>query len=93
MYKSFIYKEHNFRRRREKEKKNQARVIITSGAMTFLVLAAFLVTATFLFSPTIEQIFGKPSFIVALFIDGADHTVKVLTMGLDRDTQQTVLFF
>jgi len=34
-------------------------VLITSGAMTFLVLAATLVTATFLFSPTIEQIFGK----------------------------------
>ena len=27
--------------------------------MTFLVLAATLVTATFLFSPTIEQIFGE----------------------------------
>ena len=34
-------------------------VLITSGAMTFLVLAATLVTATFLFSPTIEQIFGN----------------------------------
>ena len=36
-------------------------VLITSGAMTFLVLAATLVTATFLFSPTIEQIFGNIS--------------------------------
>ena len=29
--------------------------------MTFIVLAATLVTATFLFSPTIEKIFGEES--------------------------------
>ena len=45
--------------RREKEKKSRATVFITSGAMTFIVLAATLVTATFLFSPTIEEIFGE----------------------------------
>ena len=46
-------------RRRIKQKKSKATVFITSGAMTFLVLSATLVTATFLFSPKIEQIFGK----------------------------------
>ena len=45
--------------RREKEKKSRATVFITSGAMTFIVLAATLVTATFLMSPVIEEIFGR----------------------------------
>ena len=43
-------------------------VLITSGAMTFLVLAATLVTATFLFSPTIEQIFGNIPYHQTLFV-------------------------
>ena len=46
-------------RQRRKEKRSRAGALITSGAMTFIVLAATLVTATFLFSPTIEQIFGE----------------------------------
>ena len=49
------------RRKLRREKKNQKRatVLVTSGAMTFLLMAATLVTASFLMSPTIEKIFGK----------------------------------
>ena len=44
--------------RREKRNRKRATVMITSGAMTFLVMAAILVTASLLMSPTIERIFG-----------------------------------
>ena len=44
--------------RREKRNRKRATVMITSGAMTFLLMAATLVTASFLMSPTIERIFG-----------------------------------
>ena len=48
------------RRKLRKEKRNRKRatVMVTSGAMTFLVMAATLVMATFLMSPTIEKLFG-----------------------------------
>ena len=44
-----------------KAKKQQKRdtVLVTSGALTFILLAASLVTISFLMSPVIEQIFGK----------------------------------
>ena len=44
--------------RREKKNRKRATVMVTSGAMTFLLMAATLVTATFLMSPTIEKIFS-----------------------------------
>jgi hypothetical protein len=44
--------------RKEKRNRKRATVMVTSGAMTFLVMAATLVTASFLMSPTIERIFG-----------------------------------
>ena len=34
-------------------------LILTSGALTFVVLAAALVTASFLMSPVIEDVFGR----------------------------------
>ena len=37
----------------------RATVIVTSGALTLILLAAALVTISFLMSPVIEQIFGK----------------------------------
>jgi hypothetical protein len=51
------------RRKLRKEKRNckRATVMVTSGAMTFLVMVATLVTASFLISPTIERIFGGRS--------------------------------
>ena len=46
-----------------KTTRNQKRdtMIVTSGALTFILLAASLVTISFLLSPVIEQIFGKGS--------------------------------
>ena len=44
--------------RMEKRNRKRATVFVTSGAMTFLLMAATLVTASFLMSPTIEKIFG-----------------------------------
>ena len=48
-----------------KAKKQQKRdtVLVTSGALTFILLAASLVTISFLMSPVIEQIFGKQHIV------------------------------
>ena len=50
--------------RLKKEKRNQKRatLVVTSGAMTFMVMAATLVMVSFLMSPTIEEIFGQYIF-------------------------------
>ena len=40
----------------------RASAIVTSGALTFILLAAALVTTSFLMSPVIEQIFGKAAY-------------------------------
>ena len=45
--------------RKKKRNQNRAKAIVTSGALTFIVLAATIVTASFLMSPVIEQIFGQ----------------------------------
>ena len=45
--------------REEKRKQRRATALVTSGALTFIILAATLVTASFLMSPVIEKIFGK----------------------------------
>ena len=45
----------------ERQKRKRATAIVTSGALTFMVLAAALVTASFLMSPVIEDVFGKQS--------------------------------
>ena len=39
--------------------KKRASVMVTSGALAFILLAAALVTTSFLMSPVIEEIFGK----------------------------------
>ena len=44
---------------RENKSQKRATAIVTSGALTFLVVAATMVTASFLMSPTIEEMFGK----------------------------------
>ena len=44
--------------KRENINRKRATVMVKSGAMTFLVIAVTLVTASFLMSPTIERIFG-----------------------------------
>ena len=48
---------------REQTKKRRqqktASAVVTGGALTFVVLAAIMVTASFLMSPVIEEIFGK----------------------------------
>ena len=46
-------------------RRKRATVFVTSGAMTFILMAATLVTATFLMSPTIEQIFGENYFFLS----------------------------
>jgi hypothetical protein len=46
----------------------RAAVMLTSGGMTFLVMAATLVTASFLMSPTIERIFGGKTVFIFVFI-------------------------
>ena len=52
--------------KREKRYHKRATVMVNSGAMTFLVIAATLVTASFLMSPTIERIFG--GWLTILFL-------------------------
>ena len=44
----------------ERQKRKTATAIVTSGALTFMILAAALVTASFLMSPVIENVFGNP---------------------------------
>ena len=43
----------------ERQKRKKATAIVTSGALTFMILAAALVTASFLMSPVIEDVFSK----------------------------------
>ena len=40
----------------------RATVMVNSGALTFILLAAALVTTSLLMSPVIEQIFGKRDY-------------------------------
>ena len=42
-----------------KYQRRRATVMVTSGALTIILLAATLVTATFLMSPVIEKVFSK----------------------------------
>ena len=44
--------------------RKKATVMVTSGALTFILLAATLVTASFLMAPQIEQIFSKYTSII-----------------------------
>ena len=44
---------------KEDEQQKRATVFITGGALSFIIIAALLVTTSFLMSPVIEQIFGK----------------------------------
>ena len=39
--------------------RRRSTMVVTSGALTIILLAATLVTGTFLMSPLIEQVFGK----------------------------------
>ena len=52
-----VYQERKMKKNMTQRRK--ATVMVTSGALTFILLAATLVTATFLMSPVIEQIFSK----------------------------------
>ena len=45
--------------RKASREEARASIVVTGGAFTFLLLAALLVTATFLMSPVIEQVFGE----------------------------------
>jgi hypothetical protein len=47
------------RKRQESINSSRATAVVTGGALTFVLLAALLVTASFLMSPVIEEIFGK----------------------------------
>ena len=55
---SEVLKERQSRSSKEKKRTN---VIVTSGGLIFMLIAAALVTATFLMSPVIEDIFSKYS--------------------------------
>jgi hypothetical protein len=48
--------------RKADRQQKRATVMVTSGALTFILLAAALVTISFLMSPVIEQIFGKVEY-------------------------------
>ena len=45
--------------RKADRQQKRAAVIVTSGALTFILMAAALVTTSFLLAPVIEQIFGN----------------------------------
>ena len=49
--------------RKASREEARANIVVTGGAFTFLLLAALLVTATFLMSPVIEQVFGKTQLV------------------------------
>ena len=51
------------------EKQNKENMIVTSGGLIFLAIAALLVTASFLMSPVIQTIFSKYSI-------GFHHSTK-----------------
>ena len=67
---SLMLKEAEKRRKLKKEKRNHKRatVMVTSGAMTLVLMAATLVKASFLMSPTIETIFGGQFAMLFVFI-------------------------
>ena len=48
--------------RSDTDKTERANVMVTSGALLFILVAATLVTATFLMSPVIEDAFGIFNF-------------------------------
>ena len=53
------------RQARTSKEKKRSNVIVTSGGLIFMLIAAVLVTATFLMSPVIESIFCKYSIHMA----------------------------
>ena len=53
----------------ERQKRKTATAIVTSGALTFMILAAALVTASFLMSPVIEDVFGRYYYQIYLLFD------------------------
>ena len=58
------------RQARSSKEKKRSNVIVTSGGLIFMLIAAALVTATFLMSPVIESIFCKYSIHIeeAMFL-------------------------
>ena len=50
--------------RKAKKYDGRATKVVTSGALTFILLAATLVTTSFILSPVIEQIFGEMDCII-----------------------------
>ena len=50
--------------RKAKKYHGRATKVVTSGALTFILLAATMVTTSFILSPVIEQIFGKIDYII-----------------------------
>ena len=61
---SEVLRERQLRSSKEKKRSN---VIVTSGGLIFMLIAAALVTATFLMSPVIESIFCKYSWLSYVF--------------------------
>ena len=59
--KDSIYLMEEITRKAERQQKRAA-VMVNSGALTFILLAAALVTTSLLMSPVIEQIFGKRDY-------------------------------
>ena len=55
---SSIYEMEEMSREADRQQK-RATVMVTSGALTFILLAAAMITTSFLISPVIEDIFGK----------------------------------
>ena len=55
-------------RMKEKKKQKRSSLVVTSGALTFILLAATMVTTSFLMSPMIEQIFGEGSLLTDMRI-------------------------
>ena len=59
--KDSVYLMEEITRKAERQQK-RATVMVNSGALTFILLAAALVTTSLLMSPVIEQIFGKRDY-------------------------------
>ena len=55
----------------------RAKAIITGGTMALLLLAASLVTTTFLMSPVIQQIWGETHSIMELVVRMAKNVPKL----------------
>ena len=68
--------------RSDTDKTERANVMVTSGALLFILVAATLVTATFLMSPVIEDAFGERARMRVTLVLFCLQEVRVFSLQL-----------